>query len=336
MGFSVTELELLDLSSFPNIKEKVLQTASATMALEERVQPMVDQVTSSASLLLQHDSELNEIFSSIKSFKDAIESKVASMQRTINRLEGEVTGNTQDALAIDFAEAKTVIQELRKERVADHLHIESLKSHISAGKEEITVGSHKICSAHDLLALFQNEGAKAVDFGGFINVYNYFIRIHSRSKGETSMEEHYKHKKDIKSLNLSEDEATVFYSFTITAPAPFHGKKNKKLDILALDTAKKWKNKKLLIGVSYEIERTLDQVHQDISLIIELAYNEFPSIAALANVIVLKSVEFVSAFVRWMDDTFESLTAGGNLKEDVWWITTKVMRSIFEDYLAPA
>ena len=150
------------------------------------------------------------------------------------------------------------------------------------------------------------------------------------------MEEHYKHKKDIKSLNLSEDEATVFYSFTITAPAPFHSKKNKKSDILALDTAEKWKNKKLLIGVGYEIERAMDQVHQDIYLIIELAYNEFPSIAALANVIVLKSVEFVSACVRWMDDTFESLTAGGNLKEDVWWITTKVMRSIFEDYLAPA
>ena len=82
--------------------------------------------------------------------------------------------------------------------------------------------------------------------------------------------------------------------------------------------------------------RGSNKVHQDISLIIELAYNEFPAITALANVILLKSVEFVSVFVHWIDNTFESLTAGGNLKEDVWWITTKVMMSIFEDYLAPA
>ena len=55
----VTELELLGLSSFPNIKEQVLQTASATTAVEDRVCPLVDQVTSSVSLLSQHDSELN-------------------------------------------------------------------------------------------------------------------------------------------------------------------------------------------------------------------------------------------------------------------------------------
>ena len=332
----VTELELLGLSSFPNIKEKVLQAASATTALEDKVRLMSDQVNRSATLVSQHDSELQEIFSNIKSFKEVMENKMKAMQRTLDRLEGDVTGGSYDALAAEFSEAQTVVHNLKKERIADRLRIESLEARISTGKEEIAVGSHKVRSAHDLLALFKNEGAEAVDFGGFIDVYNFFIRIHSRSKGETSMEDHYKHKKDIKSLNLSEDEATAFYSFTVTAPAPFHGKKNKKSDIPALDTAEKWKNKKLLIGVGYEIERTLDQVHQDIALIIELAYNEFPTIAALANVILLKSVEFVSAFVRWTDDTFESLTAGGNLKEDVWWITTKVMRSIFEDYLAPA
>ena len=175
-----------------------------------------------------------------------------------------------------------------------------------------------------------------MDFGGFADVYNVFIRMHSKSKGETSMEEHFKHKKDIKALSLSEAEATSFYSFTITAPAPFHGKKSKKSDIPSLDTPEKWKNKKLMIGAGYDMEKMLEQVHQEVRLIIELAYQDFPALSALANTILLKSIEFAASFVRWTDDTYESLTAGGNLKDDVWWITTKVMRSIFEDYLAPA
>ena len=48
----------------------------------------------------------------------------------------------------------------------------------------------------------------------------------------------------------------------------------------------------------------------------------------------LRSVEFVSDLVRWVDDTYESLLTGGNFKENVWWITTRVIISILEDYLA--
>ena len=50
----------------------------------------------------------------------------------------------------------------------------------------------------------------------------------------------------------------------------------------------------------------------------------------------LRSVEFVSAILRWVDDTYESLLAVGNVEEDVWWINTRVIRSIFEDFLDPA
>ena len=145
------------------------------------------------------------------------------------------------------------------------------------------------------------------------------------------MEDHFKHKKDIKALNLSEAEATSFYSIT----TPFQGKKSKKSDIPSLDMPEKWKNKKLMIGVGSDMEKMLEQVHQELALIIELAYQEFPALAALANVILLTYMDFAASFVRWTDDTYKNLT-GDNLKEDVWWITTKVMRSIFEDYLSPA
>ena len=48
-----------------------------------------------------------------------------------------------------------------------------------------------------------------------------------------------------------------------------------------------------------------------------------------------RSIEFVSDPFCWFDDTYESPTAEGNTKEDLWCITTRVIRSIFENYLAP-
>ena len=49
-----------------------------------------------------------------------------------------------------------------------------------------------------------------------------------------------------------------------------------------------------------------------------------------------KATEFISSLAMWIDDTYEFLLVGGNIKEDVLWITTQFIRSICEDYLAPA
>ena len=50
----------------------------------------------------------------------------------------------------------------------------------------------------------------------------------------------------------------------------------------------------------------------------------------------IRSVEFVSDLVRQVDDTYEYLLDEGNVKEDVLWINTRVIISIFDDYLASA
>ena len=48
------------------------------------------------------------------------------------------------------------------------------------------------------------------------------------------------------------------------------------------------------------------------------------------------SISFIGRFIQWVDDTQSVLVAGGNQTSDVWWILTRVMRAIFEDYFAPA
>ena len=70
----------------------------------------------------------------------------------------------------------------------------------------------------------------------------------------------------------------------------------------------------------------LDPVHRYIKLIIMEQYQRPPSLKALDTEMALRSVEFVSYLVRWVDDTYESLLAGGNAKEGVWCITTRGIR----------
>ena len=48
-----------------------------------------------------------------------------------------------------------------------------------------------------------------------------------------------------------------------------------------------------------------------------------------------RSAEFICKFVPWVDDTYAQLKEGGNTTEDVWWLITRVIRAIFEKYLAP-
>ena len=47
----------------------------------------------------------------------------------------------------------------------------------------------------------------------------------------------------------------------------------------------------------------------------------------------LKAIKFISTLVIWIEDTYKLLMKGENIKEDFWWITTRVIRSIFEDSL---
>ena len=150
------------------------------------------------------------------------------------------------------------------------------------------------------------------------------------------MAEVMKHKKDLAIMNMSEDEAINVYTFLVVAPRLFGGKRTTKSDIDYITTYGKWRYKSFQTGFSYDLDNMLDPLHRDIKLIIAEQYQNHPSLKALDIDIALSLVEFVSDLVRWVDYTYNSLLAVGNVKEYVWWITTRVIRSIFEDYLDPA
>ena len=149
------------------------------------------------------------------------------------------------------------------------------------------------------------------------------------------MEKKFEHNFFLASLNISEDEAITVYTFSIVAPGLFGGKRSTKSDIGPFPDYTKWRNKSLQTDLGYDIEKILYPVHQDTKMIITVQYNSYPPLRALATKMTLKAVGFISALVRWIGDTYELLLLGGNVKDDVRWITTQVIRSIFEYYLSP-
>ena len=67
---------------------------------------------------------------------------------------------------------------------------------------------------------------------------------------------------------------------------------------------------------------------------IMMKYQYSLHLRALATAMALEATEFISALFRWVDDTYKSLLPKVNIKEYFWWITTRIIRSIFEYYLS--
>ena len=62
-----------------------------------------------------------------------------------------------------------------------------------------------------------------VYLGGFVWTYNILTRINQIMKGEETLTEVDKHKKDLARLNMYEDEAITVYTFSIVALGFFWG-----------------------------------------------------------------------------------------------------------------
>ena len=134
-----------------------------------------------------------------------------------------LTGFT-DQVSSQLEELVEHIPELEKDRISDCLRIDGLGSRLNAGADELDVGETIVRSPEELkehLVSFQGE---ASDFGGLVCVYNILTRIHQLIKGEKTMEEVMKNKKDLARLKILEDEAITVYIFSIMVSRIFGGR----------------------------------------------------------------------------------------------------------------
>ena len=131
------------------------------------------------------------------------------------------------------------------DRIADCLWIDGLESHINAGADYLQVSEVIIRSPQYLKAYLVATGGEGVDFGGFVFPYNIITCTQQRLKGEETLSEVVKHKKYLASLTMSEDEAIIFYTFSIFALGLFGSNRSTKSDIGPFPNYAKWHNKYL-------------------------------------------------------------------------------------------
>ena len=112
-----------------------------------------------------------------------------------------------------------------------------------------------------------------------------------------------KHKKDLASLKMLEDEAITFYAFSVVVSSIFEGKKKTNSYIAYLQIYVKWMDNTLQTGLGCDLEKMLDPIHWDIKLITTKQYQFHMSLKARAAEMALRSVEFVSYLVCWVCDT---------------------------------
>ena len=127
---------------------------------------------------------------------------------------------------------------------------------------------------------------------------------------------------------MLEDEAITVYTFLVVVPILFWGNRTNKSDIAYLPTYVKWIYKSLQTSLGYGLEKMLDISHRGIRLIVAEQQRCHPSLKELATEMDLRYVDFIPALDRCVDDTYESLLAGVNGKEGVWWITTPSDQSL--------
>ena len=305
--------------------------------------PSAEDVTQSWSAVSKLASEFESMFSAVSSFKSTVGMEINHLSNKLASLEagtGDTSGGSNPAEIAAITDMMNImsarIEEMERERVRDRAAIDSLQTRLEVGSQRFELRSGTVLrSARDLRAAIIAEAAEGIDFGGFVDVYNVWLRAINKSVGNPSMLDALKTMKDVRAVGLSEDEAFVVHSFAGTLPGSISGIKTEKSSIPSLQTQVKWRNDSNTIGMACDLENNLSLVKSDVSIIIQEHYRPFPDLASLAKDMQLHAIDFIQDFVRWVDDITKSLISSGNQPADVWVLVTTVMRAIFEEGIAP-
>ena len=240
----------------------------------------------------------------------------------------------------------TIDSSILKGLLARIEHLESQSDKTRAGVRVEILGK-VFSSVHDVRSFLSAQGPN-VSHGGFIDIFNMYKRlsvihgggIFSGSSSAHEDSEDVKYRKSLQDVSLSEDEHVVELTFENRwiIPKIFlssnHSNKTAKTELIGLPTYSSWKNRSDDTGTGYFILRQMENQSVHWNAIIESTYSDFPEIRLLAAEVKQKSSTFIRSLDTWIEATYDNLVSGGQDSKDVWWIITKVMRSLFEDCLS--
>ena len=335
----VTDLELSvgnsgdDDPIAASVWEAIQALALKMSDLDTRVNELEDQVK-------VHEQDLESTFQTMQSFKAAADRKSRQLIHRLDSLESNTGGgiDTLEMLEVTskVEELSNQLAELTKARANDLERIDALEARCGQDLSSVQLEDDILAkSPGDIRAYLTRIGAHHCDLGGFCDVYNVLIRIQAKIDGAGEVGDFLKRRKDARSVELSENEAIVLYSFLDEAPPMFGGDKSEKTDIQSLPTYGKWRNKAKQSGLGYEVQTKMKSVEREIKELISLSFKRHRELSLLAKSVLAMSLEFINKLVEWVDSTYEVLIEGGNSTYDIWNLITKVARALFEEGMAP-
>ena len=287
------------------------------------------------------ETEFQAMFSAMSGFKSSMSEKLTTVSNRVDLVESQslssMTSLDVARLVESVEDMSLKVDRMEKDRIRDRAEIESLQTRLETGTARFELAPGVVLrSPRDVRLYLEKIGAVHVGFGGFADVYNLLARCNMMIEANPTFAEAVKSQKDVSGTDMSHDEALVNYSFHSNVPGIFSGKKTDKTSIPSLASASKWKNDKgINSGMGYELEEHVETARNTVEEVIALLYEDYDRLQSLCNAIVSKASDFLLQFIRWVDDTNSTLTGAGNSPADVWALITKVMRSVFEEGLAP-
>jgi hypothetical protein len=329
--------------------EKILgdpigESASVWTAVSALTTEVSDNSMNSAERFAAVNVEFEEMFGAVTGFQDSFQEKFQKLEHRIDDV--ELGGGPVEIDSLEVSSLKLRMEDLLKQRLEDRVRIDSLESRLGSDTISVVIGEHSdkgpsiLRSAEDLRSyMLMSSLGTDLNFGGFADVYVLLLRLENRRSDTITMTSMLKNRKDVGALNLSLDEAMVIHSHHALVPT-FFGRVqggSRKSELSGLPTHKSWRCRSDSSGLADVIDKDLRNVEREVEDIIRIQYggSECVEIKEFAISMLRRSAEFIRKFVPWVDDTYAQLKEGGNTPEDVWWLITRVVRAIFEEYLAP-
>jgi predicted nucleic acid-binding Zn-ribbon protein len=216
----------------------------------------------------------------------------------------------------------------------------------SSGGSAVKVLNHLFTSPNDVLAFFIKDQASTVSCGGFYDVHFLLSQLYKFMKGvdvptnqDTIESNDARYQKTLQDLKLTAEDHMMEVSYKSSSsilPEIFsQGKKfSLKSDLPAYPTYQSFNDPVKESGFAQELPRWIETVEPHFQESISQIYAECPAVKAVALEVLSKSVELIRLLIRFVIESVEKLILGGQSKDDVWRLTTKVIKCLFVDLLA--
>jgi hypothetical protein len=216
----------------------------------------------------------------------------------------------------------------------------------ATGGSAVKVLSHLFTSPNDVLAFFLQNQATTVSCGGFYDVHFLLSQLYKFMKGadvptnqDTVESNDARYQKTLQDLKLTAEDHMMEVSYKSSSsilPEIFtQGKKfNLKSDLPAYPTYLSFNDPVKETGFAQELPRWIETVEPHFQESIAQIYAECPAVKAVALEVLTKSVELIRLVIRYVIESVEKLILGGQSKDDVWRLTTRVIKCLFVDLLA--